>query len=219
MRAPSIAVSPLLPRCRRHAREHPRGFAPSAILRTRIGVAGAEVAVYFRELTRPDSLALNADTRFHAASTMKVAVMIQVFRDADAGRLDLRARIPVANVFRSIADSATFSVDSADDSDRTLYRQVGREMRIEELVRLMITRSSNLATTLLITQVGADRYAPRCTTWRRLSACCAASRMAPLIAPASTTHDGPRPRHHDGGHRQWRGGRRRRVWSDVRDHE
>jgi len=118
---------------------------------------GAEVAVWYRDLTRPESLAINADTRFHAASTMKVAVMIQVFRDVDAGRLDLRARLPVTNAFRSIADTSTFSVDPADDSEHSLYRRVGQDMRLDELLRLMITRSSNLATNLLIDTVGADR--------------------------------------------------------------
>jgi beta-lactamase class A len=118
---------------------------------------GAAVAVWFRDLARPESLGVNADARFHAASTMKVAVMIQVFRDADAGRLNLRARLPVTNAFRSLADGSTFSLDAADDSDPGLYRQIGSAVRIEELVHRMITRSSNLATNLLVERVGADR--------------------------------------------------------------
>jgi len=127
-------------------------------LRARIAaVPGAEVGLWYRRLTEPESLALDADTRFHAASTMKVAVMIQVFRDVDAGRLDLRGRLPVANAFRSIADSSAFSLDPADDSDHSLYERVGQDARLDELLRLMITRSSNLATNLLIDTVRADR--------------------------------------------------------------
>jgi beta-lactamase class A len=118
---------------------------------------GAQVGLWFRDLSRADSLAVNADARFHAASTMKVAVMIQVFREADAGRLDLRGRLPVANAFRSLADSSTFALDAADDSDPELFRRIGQEVRVDELVHRMITRSSNLATNLLMDRVGADR--------------------------------------------------------------
>src|SRR5207247_10932491 len=45
------------------------------------------VGLYYRSLTGPDSLLIGANLRFHAASTMKVPVMIQIFRDADAGLL------------------------------------------------------------------------------------------------------------------------------------
>src|SRR5438552_2022765 len=45
------------------------------------------VGLYYRSLTHPDSLLLDANVRFHAASTMKLPVLIQVFRDADAGLL------------------------------------------------------------------------------------------------------------------------------------
>ncbi len=118
---------------------------------------GAEVGLYYRDLARPDSLVLAADDRFHAASTMKVAVMVQVFRDADSGRLDLRDRVPVTNAFTSLADGSTFALDRADDSEHGLYERVGRDATIEELVRAMITRSSNLATNLLMDRVRADR--------------------------------------------------------------
>lgn len=127
-------------------------------LRARVAeVPGAQVGLYFRDLARPDSISLDADRRFHAASTMKVAVMVQVFRDADSGRLDLHARIPVTNAFRSLADSSPFTLDPADDSDRSLYDRVGGEAPVDELVRLMITRSSNLATNILMERVRADR--------------------------------------------------------------
>jgi len=129
-----------------------------AQVRARIGAAtGATVGLYFRDLSSGESLAINADARFHAASTMKVPVMIQVFRDVDAGRLTLDDRVTVVNAFRSLVDSAMFSVDSADDSDTSLYRQVGREVRLRDLVYLMITRSSNLATDNVIDRVGAER--------------------------------------------------------------
>jgi beta-lactamase class A len=123
----------------------------------RIAASGARAGVYFHDLDRGDSLLVAAHTRFHAASTMKVPVMIQLYRDRDAGRLSLDDSIPVTNVFRSIVDSSTYELTKTDDSDSTLYLRVGGKAAIRELVELMETVSSNLATNLLIGRVGAPR--------------------------------------------------------------
>lgn len=127
-----------------------------ARLEQRISASGAEVGLYFRDLTGPDSLAIGADVRFHAASTMKVPVLIQVFREVDAHRLRLTDRLPVVNTFRSIADGSPYALDRADDSDSSLYRRVGQTVPVRDLVELMITVSSNLATNILIDRVRAD---------------------------------------------------------------
>lgn len=124
----------------------------------RIRESGAtSVGVYARALGGADSLVIDGDARFHAASMMKVPVMIQVFRDADDGQLRLGARIPVVNQFASLVDGSPYALDAADDSDSSLYRQVGGRARVRDLVELMITASSNLATNILIDGVGAAR--------------------------------------------------------------
>ena len=115
------------------------------------------VGVYVRDLGTGDTLLVNANVRFHAASTMKVPVMIQLFRDRDAGGLSLDDSIPVTNAFRSIVDGSPYQLDKADDSDSTLYDLVGRKLPIRRLIELMETVSSNLATNLLIDRVGAKR--------------------------------------------------------------
>jgi beta-lactamase class A len=88
---------------------------------------------------------------------MKVPVMIQLFRDRDAGLLSLADSITVANSFRSIVDSSPYQLDLSDDSDSTLYRRIGQKVPIHELIELMETVSSNLATNLLISLVDARR--------------------------------------------------------------
>jgi beta-lactamase class A len=129
-----------------------------AALATRIARAPAQaVGLYYRSLARPDSILIGADARLHAASTMKVPVMIQLFRDADAGLLRLDDSIPVRDSFPSLVDGSPFSVGKEDDSDSTLYARIGRRASLRELLELMITRSSNLATDLLIERVGAER--------------------------------------------------------------
>ncbi len=115
------------------------------------------VGVYFRDLGSGDTLLVNGNARFHAASTMKVPVMIQLFRDRDAGRLSLNDSMVVRNEFRSIVDSSPYSLDQADDSDSTLYQMEGRRVPIQRLIELMETVSSNLATNILIDRVGAPR--------------------------------------------------------------
>src|SRR2546426_4646468 len=119
--------------------------------------AGAAVGLYYRSLAGSDSLLVNAHARFHAASTMKVPVMIQLFRDADAGQLSLADSLRVHADYPSLVDGSTFLVGKDDDSDSTLYESIGRRVSIRHLLELMETVSSNLATDVLVERVDAKR--------------------------------------------------------------
>jgi beta-lactamase class A len=130
----------------------------SARIAARIAeVPGAEVAVSYRDLQSGDSLDLRADVDFHAASTMKVPVMIEVLRSVDEGRLGLDQEILLVNAFHSIVDGSPYALDANDDSDSTVYARVGQRVPVRELLERMIVRSSNLATNALIALVGADQ--------------------------------------------------------------
>ena len=118
-------------------------------------VPGALVGVAYHDLERGDSLYINADTSFHAASTMKVPVMIELFRAFDAGRLRPEQTIPLTNQFASIVDGSPYSLGADADSDSSLYAKVGSQVAIRELIERMITRSSNLATNTVIALVDA----------------------------------------------------------------
>lgn len=117
--------------------------------------SGAEAAVAYLDLATGDTLFLNADSSFHAASTMKVPVMIELFRSAQAGRIAMGQGVMLVNQFASIVDGSRYALDPAADGDTTLYRRIGARVPIDTLLRLMITRSSNLATNTLIALVGA----------------------------------------------------------------
>ena len=93
----------------------------------------------------------------HPASTMKVPVMMEVFRQAQAGLLSLDEQLEIFNSFKSIVDGSDFSLDPADDSELTLYKRIGETESIRELVRLMIVLSSNLASNILLEKVGTAR--------------------------------------------------------------
>lgn len=116
---------------------------------------GAVVGVAYVDLETGDRLSLAPDSAFHAASTMKIPVMIEVLRRSQQGAFSLDQAVLMINQFRSLADGSPFSLDAADDGDSTLYQRIGQRVPIRELLRLMITRSSNFATNELIELVGA----------------------------------------------------------------
>jgi beta-lactamase class A len=118
---------------------------------------GATVGVAYIDLASNDSLMLNADTAMHAASTMKIPVMIEVLRRAQQGAFSLDQGILLINQFKSLADGSPFAMIAKDDGDSTLYSRIGERVPVRELLRLMIVRSSNFATNQLIELVGAAR--------------------------------------------------------------
>jgi len=121
-------------------------------------VKGASVAVAYLHLGDPkDRVLLEADRSFHAASTMKVPVMVEFFRQVDAGKLSLDQPIPLVNRFSSIVDGSPYALDPGEDEDSTLYQRLGKPVPARELVERMITRSSNLATNTVISLVDAKR--------------------------------------------------------------
>lgn len=137
-------------------------------LRELIAASGAEtVAVAFHDLETGREIMLDEGASFHAASTMKVPVMLELFRQARAGRLSLDGRVPVKNDFKSIADGSSFSVAAEDDSEQSLYKQIGGTETVRRLLHLMITESSNLATNILIELVTPQRVME---TMRKLGA-------------------------------------------------
>ena len=117
---------------------------------------GATVGLAYMDLASRDTLYINPDTSFHAASTMKVPVMIELFRQASNGSFAMNQELLIVNQFASIVDGSAFALDEGSDSDSTLYHRVGQRVRIDTLLRHMITRSSNFATNVLIGLVGAQ---------------------------------------------------------------
>src|SRR5690242_11256085 len=89
---------------------------------------GAEVGVAYIDLGSGDTLFLNADSSFHAASTMKVPVMIELFRRASAGSFRMNQGLLLVNQFASIVDGSPYALDQNSDSDSTLYHRIGQRV-------------------------------------------------------------------------------------------
>ncbi len=75
---------------------------------------------------------------FHAASTIKVAILAAVFDAIDAGRFTTESRVHVRNYFLGATDGLPFRVQASRDANAEVYAAIGRTMRISELARHMI---------------------------------------------------------------------------------
>lgn len=131
-----------------------RGFRDR--IQNLIRSSGAEVAVAFRTIDGRQELLLDADEPFHAASTMKVPVLIELFRQAEEGRLSLNDALAVRNEFHSIVDGSVYTLDVSDDSDADVYKAIGSTLTLRQLCEAMITVSSNFAANLLIEKLGVE---------------------------------------------------------------
>lgn len=123
-----------------------------------ISASGAEVvgvAVY--DTQTKQTLLLNERVSLHAASTMKLPVMMEIFRLVQEKRLRLDEPLEVKNKFYSIVDGSEYRLSKDDDSDEEVYRRIGQKMTVLELMEHMITWSSNLATNLLIERVTPEK--------------------------------------------------------------
>jgi beta-lactamase class A len=114
-----------------------------------------EFAVAFKDLTSGEEILINEHTLFHAASTMKAPVMVEVYKQATAGKFSLKDSLLIKNEFKSILDSSTYSLTAASDSDTLIYQHIGEKRTVYSLLYDMIIISSNLATNLIVELVDA----------------------------------------------------------------
>ena len=100
---------------------------------------------YAKDLSSGIEYSWNPDQRFPLASVCKLAVMIELYRQAAAGRLQLHHR-------RRLPDDI-----STHGSGVLKKREGAVELSLREYCRLMMVRSDNMATDLLIRTVGLGR--------------------------------------------------------------
>jgi len=128
---------------------------------------GATIAIVVRDPASRVRIDQNPDLRFHAASTMKLGVLIELGRRIDAGELGWNDSLPVHNQFASIVDGSPYQLDAGSDSDSTVYGAIGKKWSVRQLATRMVVRSSNLAANLLVERLDPRRVT---ATLRRLGA-------------------------------------------------
>jgi beta-lactamase class A len=130
--------------------------AAEAAIQARIAKSGADVAVFFKTLDGKAQWSVAADDMFHAASTMKIPVMIELFHQVQDRKVKMTDTLVIKDEFHSIVDGSPYMLNASDDSEGELYKAEGQKRTLRELCELMITASSNLATNLLIEKLGVE---------------------------------------------------------------
>jgi len=91
------------------------------------------------------TFAHNGDRRFRAASTVKIPIMVQVFRQVDAGE-------------RRLDDLFTMSARDFSAGSGVLHElHEGLQVTVADLLYLMMSISDNTATNVLIDMAGMDK--------------------------------------------------------------
>ncbi len=124
-------------------------------------------AFAFKNVQTGETILWNEKASFHAASTMKTPVMVEVYKQIGEGKINLLDTVIVKNEFKSIVDGSLYQLNPVDDSQQELYQKVGKKIRIATLVYEMIINSSNLATNMVIEMVDAKNVT---ATMRQLGA-------------------------------------------------
>jgi beta-lactamase class A len=114
------------------------------------------IAVALHDAETGFELHYKADRWFHAASTIKVPILLGAFAAIDRGELLPHSRVHVRNRFLSVVENVPFRVESGRDANSAVHNAIGKMMRVDELAYHMITTSSNLATNLLLGVIGSD---------------------------------------------------------------
>lgn len=122
-----------------------------------IDTVDGTMAVAYINLQNPsDTLFIKADEMFHAASTMKTPVLIEAYKQVEAGGVSIHDSILVHNTFTSIADGSEFSVERDRDSGKEMHDKIGQMVPMRDILYDMTINSGNLSTNIIIDLLGAE---------------------------------------------------------------
>jgi len=114
----------------------------------------AQISVWLGDVHGTAWLSRDATAVHHPASTMKLPLLVALYRAADTGRLRLDDEITVTDRLPSVVPSESYLTTQDYDSDDAVWERLGQTASLRSLAARAIVRSSNLATNLLLDVVG-----------------------------------------------------------------
>jgi beta-lactamase class A len=108
---------------------------------------GGTIGVAARHLRTGAEIMLNEDVIFPTASTFKTVLLYEVFRQVDAGKLDLSERITIQDRHRVPGSGVIQDLDA------------GAVLTLKDVATLMIVLSDNSATDIIFDRLGAEAIA------------------------------------------------------------
>ena len=102
------------------------------------GVAG----LYVRDLDKDSSYGIRPDEQFFAASTIKIPIMVAVYRRVDEGELEFSQEVEIQEE------------DWAAGAGWLQWEKAGTKQTVGDLLLLMMTQSDNVAANALVRTVG-----------------------------------------------------------------
>ena len=108
-----------------------------------------EIGVFALDIGSRREMAINADSRFPTASTIKIAVMVEAYHQVADGKLSLDEAFPLTDT------------DKVGGSGILNGLSSGTTLKVRDLIHLMIVLSDNTATNLLVTKLGTAQIDAR----------------------------------------------------------
>jgi beta-lactamase class A len=104
-----------------------------------------QLGIAARHLGTGEELAVNADESFPTASSIKIAVLIELYRQAQGGEISLGERWKLTSRDRTLGSGLLVDLDE------------GLEPTLRDLAVLMMAISDNTATNILIERLGKEK--------------------------------------------------------------
>jgi beta-lactamase class A len=121
----------------------------TTVLQARLGQLSrsfpGKIGIFVHHLEKGDEISVNADDSFPMDSTYKIPIMVQLFREADAGHLAITDRITTTGTRARLGGGQLLNHFTA-----------GLNPTWHDVALLMITVSDNEATDLILKRVGAS---------------------------------------------------------------